>query len=258
RVFNNNIIDLPKYLQINRDLTNPILNVTFDGRQISDGEIVSPSPLIEVLLKEDNPFVFKEDTIGMTLAIKYPNCENCDFEPIYFSDPKINWFPASTTTDFTIEYRPEELPDGVYTLQAQGEDVFGKPSGLTPYTISFQVINAATIAHIRPYPNPFSENVNFAFKLTGPKTPEQIEIRIIDLTGQVVRTIGKEELLPVTSANHTIYYIWNGRNDSGAALANGVYLYQVIIEDPEFSFESQNGESDQSFRRGFGKLYLLK
>ncbi|MGI9545292.1 MAG: C25 family cysteine peptidase, partial [Cyclobacteriaceae bacterium] len=88
RVFNNNIIDLPKYLQINQDLTNPILNVTFDGRQISNGEIVSPNPLIEVLLKEDNPFVFKEDTIGMTLAIKYPNCENCNFEPIYFSDSK--------------------------------------------------------------------------------------------------------------------------------------------------------------------------
>ena len=258
RIYNNNIIDLPQYLQVNQDLTNPILSVTFDGRQIADGEIVSPSPLIEVLLKEDNPFVFKEDTIGMTLAIKYPNCENCDFETIYFSDPNVIWQPASPSNDFTVEYRPEDLPDGTYSLQVQGEDVFGKASGLAPYTVSFEVINAATITYIRPYPNPFSENVNFAFKLTGPKAPEQIEIKIINLAGQVVRTIDKEELLPITSANHTVYYIWNGRNDSGAALANGIYLYQVIISDPGFTFELPDGESDQSFRRGFGKLYLLK
>ena len=53
---NNNIIDINNYLNVNRDETNPILDVTFDGVYILDGDIVSPSPRILVKLKDENPF----------------------------------------------------------------------------------------------------------------------------------------------------------------------------------------------------------
>ncbi|MCK5368000.1 MAG: transporter, partial [Cyclobacteriaceae bacterium] len=44
--YNNNFINLPDYLLVNQDNTNPILEVTVDGEFIMDGDIVTPSPMI--------------------------------------------------------------------------------------------------------------------------------------------------------------------------------------------------------------------
>ena len=260
QVYNNNVNDFQEYIEVNVDNTHPVLDVTFDGIYILDGDIVSPSPLITIALKDDNTFSFKQDTVGMEVFLKYqdPDCPTCDFVRVNFSDPQVQWYPATDNEDFRIEYRPQNLVDGLYTLQVQGADNNGQQSGVQPYAINFEVINESTITHFYPYPNPFSTRTRFVFTLTGAEIPGQIKIQIMTVTGKVVREITQDELGPIRIGNNITDYAWDGRDEFGDQLANGVYLYRVLMNHDGDSFEHRQTSADKAFKKGYGKLYLLR
>ena len=240
------------------DKTNPVLDVTFDGQHIMDGDIVSPNPYIVISLKDENKFMLKNDTLGMKLYHKNP-CVGCGFELVPLSSPAIlSWGQASGKgNDFRIEYNPKGLKDGIHTLRVQGSDVSGNPSGSKPYEINFEVINASTISNFYPYPNPFSTSTRFVFTLTGSKIPDDIIIQIMTVTGKVVREITKDQLGPIHIGNNITSYAWDGRDDFGDQLANGVYLYQVKIKGAD-AFEHRATFGDKAFKKNFGKMYLLR
>ncbi len=66
----NNIMEVP--FRVVRDQIHPVLDVTFDGVRIMDGDIVAPSPLITVSLKDENRIQIRRDTAGMELYLKKP------------------------------------------------------------------------------------------------------------------------------------------------------------------------------------------
>ncbi len=258
--YNNNINDFQQYLKVNTDDTHPILDVTFDGIYLLDGDIVSPTPLITIRLKEDNPFNLKQDTLGVEMFIKRndPGCNNCAFARINFSDPAINWSPATESSDFRVEYQPDAFSDGIYTLQVQAEDNTGRKSGAEPYTINFEVITESTITNFYPYPNPFSTSTRFVFTLTGADIPQELKIQIMTVTGKVVREITQDELGPLSVGNNISEYAWDGRDEYGDQLANGVYLYRVVMNRGPDQFSHRQTSADKAFKKGYGKLYLLR
>jgi len=255
--FVNNVFNNPGFLNVVRDQTHPVLEVTFDGRYILDGEIVSPSPLINVLVRDENKLIPKQDTAGVDIFLKRP-CETCTFEKVNFSSPDIVWFPASENADFKVEYHPKNLEDGIYTLRAQATDASGNVSGLEPYTIRFEVINESTITHFYPFPNPFSTSTRFIFTLTGAELPEQIKIQIMTISGKVVREITSEELGPLHIGNNITQFAWDGRDEYGDQLANGVYLYKVTVVKGGQIIKHRETAADKAFKKGFGKMYLLR
>ena len=255
--FNNNLRTLDSYALVEADLTNPILDVRIDGRTILDGEIVSPSPLISVLIRDENNLLLKEDTTGVTLFLKAP-CEGCTFTPIYFSDPALSWTPASQQEDFEIRYQAQNLTDGLYTLRVQGTDASGNLSGTQPYQINFEVVTESGMTNFYPYPNPFSTSMRFVFTLTGNDLPDQLRIRIMTVTGRVVREIFLEELGPIRIGNNLTEFAWDGRDTFGDQLANGVYLYQVDARINGQPIELRSTAGDAGFKNGLGKIYLLR
>ncbi len=255
--YNNNVIDLINFFEVKSDDRNPVLDVAFDGVYIMDGDIVSPSPLIRVVVKDENKFILKKDTTNVAIFLKKP-CENCSFERIDFSDARVNWSPATENTDFMVEYQPDNLPDGIYTLRVQAADASGNKAGFQPYAINFEVINASQVTHFYPYPNPFSTSTRFVFTLTGSVIPDQLKIQIMTVTGKVVKEITQNELGPIRIGNNISEYAWDGKDAYGDQLANGVYLYRVIILNGGNTFERRETAADKAFTKGFGKLYLLR
>lgn len=67
-----------------------------------------------------------------------------------------------------------------------------------------------------PYPNPFNALTNIVFDAPI-RAP--IALAIFDVSGRRVRVLAVETVEPGT---HTIH--WNGRDDSGRALASGIYF----------------------------------
>jgi hypothetical protein len=257
QIYQNNNISLNNYLTVDKDRANPLLEVSFDGEYIFDGDIVSPNPDIHITIRDDNPYLFKTDTTGIDIFIKKP-CEGCGSERIALSGNDITWSPQTDSEPFGIDYMPKNLADGVYELSVQVEDASGNKSGLEPYTIHFEVINKSTITNFYPYPNPFSTSVKFVFTLTGSEIPDQIMIRIFTVSGRVVREITQDELGPLRIGNNATDYAWDGHDEFGDQLANGVYLYKVYIKKNGQNIELRESAGDRGFQNGYGKLYLLR
>jgi hypothetical protein len=132
-----------------------------------------------------------------------------------------------------------------YSVGIQGDTIwFGGPEG-TAYTIDAPSQQFGTVWHIfrtaeqvgnkkftYAFPNPFApsnESVRLHYSIeAGTAAAQDISIHIFDFAMHPVRTViqnasrlsGKEYDEP-----------WNGRNDNGSIVANGVYFYRVEIGD---------------------------
>jgi hypothetical protein len=256
--FNNNVIRLDGFFNVLRDETNPAVDVTFDGVNILDGDIVSPTPLIALELRDNNRYLFKTDTLGIEVKLGTV-CDLCELERINFSDPNVTFTPASENSNYRVQFKPDGLADGMYTLQVEATDASGNQSGIGPYTITFEVINESTVTNFYPYPNPFSTSTRFVFTLTGTEVPDQVTIQIFTVAGRVVREITQDELGPIRIGNNITDYAWDGRDEFGDQLANGTYLYRVKLKANGHELGGRSTKGDKGFnKQGFGKLVILR
>jgi len=76
------------------------------------------------------------------------------------------------------------------------------------------------------YPNPFNPSTDIAFSLP---LASPVKLEIMNLLGQKVRTLTDTYL---EAGNHIV--TWDGRDNSGVAVASGVYFYRLQAA----SFES--------------------
>jgi len=246
---------------IERDIMNPILDVTFDGIHILNGDVVSGKPNIAVQLHDENKFLALNDTSKFKVYIKAPGAN--DFERIYFSSllysAALRFTPAVLPKNSArIDYNPTLLTDGTYEFQVEAADISNNESGKFNYTISFEVINKSTITEVLNYPNPFSTSTRFVFTLTGNETPTQMKIQIVTVSGKIVREILQNELGNIHIGRNITDYAWDGKDEYGDQLANGLYLYRVITNINGEAIEKRSTEADKFFKKGWGKMYLMR
>lgn len=243
---------------INNDRINPLLDVTFDGIHILNGDIVSPRPEILIQLRDENPFLALDDTSTFRILIKSPT--DASPKEIYFhNNPDIVFHPASLPINKAkVEMRPTFAVDGKYELIVKARDRSNNASGSVEYRISFEVINEASITNVLNYPNPFSTQTRFVFTLTGTEVPDDIRITIMTITGRVVREIRRQELGPIRIGRNITEFAWDGRDEFGDPLANGIYLYKVRTSLDGEQLELRRSGADNYFERGFGKMYLMR
>ena len=53
-------------------------------------------------------------------------------------------------------------------------------------------------------------------------------------------------------------YSWDGTDNYGDRLANGVYLYQVFTRINGTNIEKRKTQADNYFLENVGKIYLMK
>jgi hypothetical protein len=242
---------------VKTDQTNPLLDVTFDGYRIMSGDIVSPKPVIRMVSKDDNKFRIQHDTSTFALFIKKPN--SLDYERIPLDAAVISFIPGTSSNNTAmIEYKPEQMENGSYSLKVQSKDASGNLSGNNSYEVLFTVINESTITNFYPYPNPGTTNIRFVFTLTGSKIPDQLLIRIMTITGKIVKEITSDEFGAIRIGNNVSEYGWDGTDNYGDRLANGVYLYQVLTRIDGNVIEKRETVADKYVIHNTGKIYLLK
>jgi hypothetical protein len=250
----NNIARIP--FRVNSDHINPLLDVTFDGTHILNGDIVSSKPHILVTLKDENRFLALNDTSDFAVFIKYP--DQPSEKRIFFSNTLLFTAAQLPNNSCKIEWKPEFALDGKYKLIVQAKDRTSNTSGDNDYTIEFEVINKQTITEVLNYPNPFSTSTRFIFTLTGSDMPDIFIIQIMTITGKVVREITKNELGTIRIGRNITDYAWDGKDQYGDKLGNGVYLYRVITRYNGEAVEKRQTEADSYFKKGWGKMVIMR
>ncbi|MEQ8325455.1 MAG: C25 family cysteine peptidase [Vicingaceae bacterium] len=254
----NNIGQLPFY--VTSDLISPILDVTFDGRHILDGEIVSARPNINIELSDENEFLILDDTSDFQVFLSDVNQTE---HRLYFTNTSrqysMEFTPAGGKKNKArVTLEPKLGIDGIYSLRVVATDRSKNESGLANYRISFEVINRSTITNLLNYPNPFSTSTRFVFVLTGSKVPDNIQIQIMTVSGKLVKTVDLSELGPVHIGRNISSYAWDGKDEYGDKLANGVYLYRVNTRLGGAAIEQRSTSADKYFKNGFGKMVILR
>ena len=139
------------------------------------------------------------------------------------------------------------------------KDVSGNASGSADFSVAFQVVTKSSISNVLPYPNPFSTATRFAYTLTGSETPQYFKIQIMSIAGKVVREIAQNELGSLKIGTHLTDFVWDGRDEYGDKLANGVYLYRIIAKKTDGkTYESFDNGTDKYFKKGIGKLVIMR
>jgi hypothetical protein len=250
----NNIARIP--FSVSQDHINPLLDVTFDGVHILNNDIVSAKPNVLIKLKDENQFLALNDTSDFKVFVKSPSSPIA--QRVYFGII-LTFTPAALPNNSCkINYTPELTQDGVYQLIVQAKDRSDNQSGSIDYKINFEVVNRSTITEVMNYPNPFTTSTRFVFTLTGSQVPDIFKIQIMTITGKVVREIFQDELGSLHVGRNITDFAWDGHDEFGDQLANGVYLYHVVTRIGSDDIERRETGADQYFKKGWGKMYLMR
>jgi len=242
---------------VNKDKINPILDVTFDGTHILNGDIVSSKPDILIALKDENKFLALNDTGNFAVYVTTANSSSQ--QRIYFNNPQIQYTKAVLPNNsFKINYKPTLTQDGLYTLDIKATDRSGNVSGQSDYKIQYEVINKPMITEVLNYPNPFSTSTKFVFTITGNEVPQTFKIQIMTITGKVVKEITREELGYIHIGRNITEYAWDGTDQYGGKLANGVYFYHIVTRLNGNEMEHMNTSADEFFKKGLGKMVIMR
>jgi hypothetical protein len=244
------------------DSLNPLLDVTFDGVHILNRDIVSSKPDIIVKLKDEAKWMILNDTSLLKVEVKYPNG---DIRRFYFDHDTLVFTPAGQAPNpdntASLNFNPYFFADGEYELIVSGKDRSENTAGNVQYRVAFQIINKPMISNMLNYPNPFTTSTAFVFTITGSEVPQNIRIQIMTITGKIVRDITKDELGTLRIGRNITEFKWDGTDQYGQKLANGIYLYRVITNLNGKTLDKFKGEGDNTdkyFNKGYGKMYLMR
>jgi hypothetical protein len=209
-----------KQFFVNPDLIAPQLKITFDGAEVVDGDFVSDKPVINISLSDESPVPFT-DTSSVKIFLNE--------EPVYFAANSaiLSYQVNSSNPKFVAEYKPQ-LSDGEYLLRVVAKDVGGNLADSSSSQIFFVVSSETKLLQVYNYPNPFQNETFFTFRLT--QIPEELKIKIFTIAGRLI----KEIFIPSSQLKFDFNKIyWDGRDEEGDLIANGTYLYKIILRSAE-------------------------
>lgn len=223
--FENNTMVRNDFVTVRGDETPPVLRVRVDGRLLLNGDEVSRNPLIEIELTDGNPFLLKQDTLGLSMLLKYPCATaDCPFEPVYFARPDVTWLAATVSSPFLVFFRPQNLAVGEYVLRVNGEDAVGNKAGEEAYEVSFVVREEATVRFQGVSPNPSSALFFFEVDISGER-PDDGTLEIIQSDGRAVFSALLRDQLHV-GLNR---FSWDGARADGSPVSSGLYVYRLRV-----------------------------
>ena len=138
----------------------------------------------------------------------------------------------------TVHFQLPELPAGPHTLTIKAWDVLNNSS---EYTLAFTIVPTADleIAHVLNYPNPFTSRTAFWFEHNQPGVDLAVRVDIYTITGKRIKTVLQTINTP---GNRSSEVEWDGRDDQGARIGRGAYLYHLQVRTP-------NGQSQNKWER---------
>ena len=208
------------------DGKGPKVDVYFDNLNSSDSYLVNTNFTMYVKLKDDTGL----NTTGVGLGHKLEAVLNDnESSPIDLTNYFVGDLDSGGKSGM-ITYSFSNFTPGEYKIKIKAWDVFNNSSVTDAY---FTVVesNTLVIKNVVNYPNPFSSNTTFTFQHNLSK-PINARIKIYTVAGRLIKQLENTNII-----DKFVRIDWDGRDEDGNAIANGTYLYKLIVEtvDKEFA-----------------------
>ena len=146
-------------------------------------------------------------------------------------------FPNGSTRG-TVEFQlPSGLQSGVqYRLTLEASDNRDHRSSKSiDFRLQGSGPSGLDFARVYNVPNPTEGATTFFLEINRPAS---VEIRVFTSSGRTIRTIRPAVAIqPGDASSEGIR--WDGRDEDGDLLANGVYFYKVTVRDEDGSGDSR-------------------
>ncbi len=219
------------------DGKGPQIEVYFDDVNYGYSYLVGPNPKLIVKLFDETGL----NTTGTGIGHKLEGVLNQqDSNPIDFTNYFVGDLDAGGRSG-QINYTFNNLNFGEYSLLVKAWDVFNNFSSELSY---FTVVNddELVIRDVYNYPNPFSSSTHFTFNQNLTQ-PIDVKIKIYTIAGRLIQEIEQFNI-----SDRFVTIGWDGRDADGSTIANGTYLYKIIIK-------TTDGEKSSNV---LGKLAVIR
>lgn len=217
------------------DPEGPRMSIYLDSRTFRSGDLVGDSPLLLIDYFDEHGINTASGGIGHRLEARIDDQTSpIDLTNFYKGKP-------DSYKEGSVEYRLSGLPERKHAVKAKAWDVYNNSS--TAEAV-FEVASSASlrITNVFNYPNPFARSTAFTFQ-QNQSVPIDVEIKVYTLSGRIVKVLRSSGI-----TDRFVRINWDGRDEDGDSLANGVYLYRVIARTVDGSNTSE----------AIGKLTVLK
>ena len=218
------------------DEEGPDVEIYMDDVRFVDGSMTNENPLLIAYIRDENGINTSGAGIGHDITATLSGATNKTYTLNQFYEA-----PFSLDEHGVLTYKLYNLNEGEHQLTFRVWDIYNNSSTAT---ISFNVVkgNVIDIENLVNYPNPMTNYTNFTFEHNQKDNEIDVNIRIYDMMGQLVKNI-EEHCYGTTARINPIY--WDGTSDRGRKLPAGMYVYYVTIT---------NAQKEQS--SGFSKLVI--
>ncbi len=190
------------------DTKKPVIEITVNGRILHDDMLVPQNPSLAFILQDENG-------VDLMTGFKvYIDDERVSEEDLNVPDSVQN------ANAISLIAKPK-LSTGGHHLRVEVSDAFGN---YTEKTVAFKIADGFEVKVYGNYPNPFEDTTIFSFLVVANDLLDGFSIKIYTVSGRKIREIkqpqGSDEIWD--PGYHEIE--WDGRDDDGVLVANGVYF----------------------------------
>jgi hypothetical protein len=210
------------------DSVGPRISLFLNNRNFRTGDIVSENfKLIADLFDESG--INTTGTIGHKIEAIFDGNENnkYDLTTFYNSD--------SSYTSGSLEYDFSSIAAGRHNMRLRAWDTYNNSSEAL---IDFEVSSNGTlqVMNIYNYPNPFRDNTAFTFQHNYP-SDINVKIKVYTVAGRMIKEIDKPNI-----SDKFVVIDWDGKDQDGETLGNGVYIYKLTVESADGGSVTNTGK----------------
>jgi hypothetical protein len=209
------------------DITGPAIRLYLQNRSFRPGDVVTESPMLIADLQDSNGITTSSSGIGHRIEAWINNSsQSIDLTEFYSGI-------LDSYQEGVVEYQLRDVPQGRNTLRLRAWDTFNNSSVAETY---FEVSSSdrLTLKDVFNYPNPMAGGGTEFTLRVNQTTPIAVTVKIYTLAGRQIQT------LESSSVGELFVRIpWDGRDRDGDIVANGVYLYKVIVKTTDGRFNSE-------------------
>lgn len=202
------------------DAEGPQVRLFMNDEKFIYGGLTGESPLFIAKLYDAHGINTTGRGIGreLTLIIDGDNTKS-----VVVSD----YYKAKTNSyqEGEVRYPLKNLTAGKHTATLKAWDTYNNASeSTTEFVVASN--EDMSLDHVLNYPNPFNGNTTFHFDHNKAGESLTVSIQIFTISGRLTKTLSTQM---VAATSHFDQISWNGLDEYGDKLANGVYIYKVRV-----------------------------
>ena len=204
------------------DDQGPLIDLAMNDFDFVDGGLTNQSPKLLAKLIDESGINTVGNGIGHDITAVLDNITSSPYVLNDFYSADLDTYQSGS-----LAYGFEGIQTGSHSLRLKAWDVNNNP-GESIITFMVRENGEIALSHVLNYPNPFSSNTSFYFEHNQAEELLDVRIQIYTVSGLLVKTI----LTSMQTDGYRSQPIhWDGKDDFGDQLANGVYVYKLAVKD---------------------------